>query len=75
MAKPIGRNTARAAMGPRDGDSLKLGNQWHSVRIVRDAANGGYWVYGEAEPCFKKLPDALTAAWAELAKYERGRCD
>jgi hypothetical protein len=66
-----------AAMGMRDGDTLTLTNQLASVTIARVVADRASWyeLDGENVRRFARAGDALDAALAYLATYERGRCD
>lgn len=68
-----------AAMGSREGDYITIKNKWHKVSIeVEDGKFffSGDFVHGqEKKNRFGTITEALTAAWNELALYERGRCD
>lgn len=60
-----------SAIGPREGDYLKLENQWARVAITRD--EDYYVVAGDAvRKAFKTADAALAYAVASLAEYQEG---
>jgi hypothetical protein len=74
------RNPSRLAIGPRDGDSLELRNQWARVTITlsldmprRYIVTGDRTTYGTIEMEFPTLRRALDYAMESLAIYQEGR--
>lgn len=61
------------AMGPKDGDYLRLENRWAIIYITRQGSRG-YELSGNiATEYFSSLSEAITRAVDELGAFQLGR--
>jgi hypothetical protein len=75
-----GPSAYRAAIGPKDGDSLELRNQWARVTITysrdmppRYVVTGDLYDLRAREKDFPTMRRALDYAMESLAVYQEGR--